>query len=136
MMLRLCYVAFAIFLAVTYPVLADDRDGIRAIITDQLQAFKADDGARAYSHASDGIKQIFPSPEMFMSMVKTGYPPVYRAKSWSFADPLSLENGFSQTVRLTDEQGQSWNALYTLERDSTGEWKITSCRLFKSDGTV
>ena len=115
---------------------ADAASEIQSVISDQLKAFNEDDTQRAYGHAADIIKQIFPSSQIFMEMVKTGYPPVYRAKSWSFVDPTPLENGYSQIVRLIDEQDRPWNALYTLERDSTGEWKITGCRLLKSEGMV
>ena len=115
---------------------ADAASDIQSVIADQLKAFNEDDTQRAYAHAADTIKQIFPSSQIFMEMVRTGYPPVYRAKSWSFAEPTPLESGYSQIIRLTDEQGRLWNALYTLERDKTGEWKITSCRLLKSEGMV
>ena len=117
-------------------VKADAASDIQSVISDQLNAFNADDGNRAYSHAADVIKQIFPSERIFMDMVRTGYPPVYRAKNWSFAEPTPLEKGYSQIVHLTDEQGRIWNALYTLERDGAGEWKITSCRILKSEETV
>ena len=115
---------------------ADAASEIQSVISDQLKAFNEDDTQRAYGHAADVIKQIFPSSQIFMEMVRTGYPPVYRAKSWTFNDPTPLENGYSQIVRLTDEQGRIWNALYTLERNGAGEWKITGCRLLKSEGMV
>lgn len=115
---------------------ADAATEIQTVISDQLKAFNADDGSRAYGHAADIIKQLFPSQNIFMEMVRTGYPPVYRAKEWSFAEPTPLDNGYSQIVRLTDDQGRQWNALYTLERDSSGTWKITGCRILRSEGTV
>ena len=115
---------------------ADVASEIQSVISDQLKAFNADDASRAYGHAADVIKELFPSQQIFMEMVRMGYPPVYRAREWSFVEPTPLDNGYSQIVRLTDEQGRIWNALYTLERDSTGEWKITGCRILKSDGTV
>ncbi|MEI6573116.1 MAG: DUF4864 domain-containing protein [Alphaproteobacteria bacterium] len=115
---------------------ADTTSEIQSVIADQLDAFGKDDDTRAYDHASDMIKQLFPSKSIFMEMVRTGYPPVYRAKSWSFAEPITTETGISQIVKLTDEQGRVWNALYTLERDSAGEWKITGCRILKSEGIV
>jgi len=115
---------------------ADTPSEIQSVIADQLDAFGKDDDTRAYDHASDMIKQLFPSKSIFMEMVRTGYPPVYRAKSWNFAEPTTTETGISQIVKLTDEQGRVWNALYTLERDNKGEWKITGCRILKSEGMV
>ncbi len=136
---RLCLLALLMFASVTTfapRAHADAASEIQSVISDQLKAFNEDDTQRAYGHAADIIKKIFPSSQIFMEMVKTGYPPVYRAKSWSFNEPTPLDNGYSQIVRLTDEQGRMWSALYTLERDSAGEWKITGCRLLKSEGMV
>ncbi|HTN98749.1 MAG TPA: DUF4864 domain-containing protein, partial [Nordella sp.] len=48
------------------------------IITGQLNAFTSDDGAAAYAFAAPNIQRLFPTPEMFMSMVQKGYAPVYR----------------------------------------------------------
>lgn len=136
---RICFsisLILAILMSATPDARADAAEEIQSVISDQLNAFKADDSARAYAHAADIIKEMFPSQQTFMEMVRVGYPPVYRAKDWSFVDPTPLDNGYSQIVRLTDEQDRIWNALYTLERDSTGAWKITGCRILKSDGTV
>lgn len=124
------------FIFLSPPARADAASEIQSVISDQLNAFKADDGMRAYSHAAETIKTMFPSQQIFMEMVRMGYPPVYRAKDWSFVEPTPLDNGYSQIVRLTDAQGKVWNALYTLERDSTGEWKITGCRILQTDGAV
>lgn len=131
-------IAFVIlFFGLSLPTArADTTSEIQSVIADQLDAFGKDDDTRAYDHASDMIKQLFPSKSIFMEMVRTGYPPVYRAKSWSFAEPTPLDNGYSQLVRLTDEQGRNWTALYTLERNASGEWKITGCRILKSEGVV
>jgi hypothetical protein len=130
LLLLLSFVLFA------PPARADAASEIQSVISDQLNAFKAGDAPRAYGHAADIIKELFPSQSMFMEMVRVGYPPVYRAKDWSFSEPTPLDNGYSEIVRLTDEQGRIWNALYTLERDGNGEWKITGCRILKSDGVV
>ena len=65
-----------------------DQSAFQEIINDQIAAFNADDGVRAYSHAAPVIKQLFPSPDIFMSMVKQGYQPVYRQKSFSFGEVL------------------------------------------------
>ena len=81
--MRLIMCLLAAFLTLALPARADslsaqDEADFRAIISDQIAAFEADDGPRAYSHAAPMIRQIFPDPERFMGMVKQGYPPVYR----------------------------------------------------------
>jgi hypothetical protein len=44
---------------------ADTRE-FQRIITSQLDAFTADDGAAAYGFAAPAINRLFPSPEIFM----------------------------------------------------------------------
>ena len=70
------------------------------IITGQLNAFSADDGAGAYNFAAPTIKRLFPSPEIFLSMVQKGYPPVYRRKSFTFGR-IGNEMGGAPTQHVT-----------------------------------
>ena len=76
-----------------------DQSAFQQIINDQIAAFNAHDGLRAYSHAAPVIKQLFPSPDIFMSMVKKGYEPVYRQKSFSFGQVLDDMGRPAQKVR-------------------------------------
>lgn len=57
-----------------------DTAAIRAVITEQLDAFARDDAPRAFALASSGIRERFGSPGVFMDMVRAGYPVVYRPK--------------------------------------------------------
>jgi hypothetical protein len=68
-------------------------------------------------------------------MVKKGYPQVYRPKTYQFGTLEPIDNAMAQTVILTDAEGRQWRALYTLERQSDGQWKISGCRILKSDIT-
>jgi Domain of unknown function (DUF4864) len=103
------------------------------VITSQLNAFNADDGATAYGFAAPAIKQMFPSPEIFMSMVKKGYPPVYRRQSYSFGR-IGNEMGGAPTqhVTIVDVSGKIWTALYAMERQPDGSWKIIGCQLVEA----
>ena len=42
----------------------------------QLKAFQSGDGALAYSYAAPNVKRIFPTVDIFMGMVESGYQPV------------------------------------------------------------
>lgn len=112
-----------------------DQSAFQQIINDQIAAFNADDGLRAYSHAAPVIKQLFPSPDIFMSMVRQGYPPVYRQKSFSFGSVLDDMGRPSQEVTIVDMNGQTWTAIYSFERQANGSWKISGCRLVRVPGT-
>jgi len=111
-----------------------DQSAFQEIISDQIAAFNADDDLRAYSHAAPVIKQLFPSPEIFMSMVRQGYQPVYRQKSFSFGPVLDDMGRPSQEVTIVDVNGQVWTAIYSFERQANGAWKISGCRLVRAPG--
>ena len=111
-----------------------DRADVRAIIQEQLGAFGRDDATTAYSFASPALKQRFPTEDIFMELVRQGYPPVYRQKSWAFGELMEEGGVLSQTVDIVDLQGTEWTAVYTLERQPDGTLKITGCYLMKKPG--
>lgn len=110
---------------------ADDVAAAQGVIRAQEQAFVRDDAAAAFSHAAPAIREIFPAPDIFMSMVQKGYAPVYRHKSFEFGDSKSEGNRISQRVHIVDANGEAWEALYTLEQQGDGSYKITGCSLLK-----
>jgi hypothetical protein len=113
-----------------------DRAAIQSTIDRQLQAFLADDGVTAYSFAAPNITAMYPTVEGFMAMVRQGYPPVYRPRSYAFGE-LSEEPGYlEQTVDIVDGDGNFWTAVYTLRQGPDGSWKITGCYLVKKPGQV
>lgn len=116
--------------------LADDVAAAQGVIRAQEQAFARDDAAAAYSHAAPAIKEIFPAPDVFMAMVQSGYAPVYRHESFEFGDS-KIEGGWiAQRVHIVDANGEAWEALYTLEQQADGSYKITGCSLLKAGQAV
>ena len=88
--------------------LADDIAAAQGIIRAQEQAFVRDDATAAYSYAAPAIKEIFPAPDIFMSMVQNGYAPVYRHKSFEFGDSKTEGNWIAQRVHIVDANGEAW----------------------------
>jgi hypothetical protein len=111
---------------------ADDVATVQGVIRAQEQAFGHDDAAAAYSYAAPAVKQIFPAPDIFMSMVQNGYAPVYRHKSFEFGDSKTEGSSIAQRVHIIDANGEAWEALYTLEQQADGSYKITGCSLLKA----
>ena len=111
-----------------------DRSAIRAIIQDQLESFKRDDGARAFSYASPALQTMFGSQERFMAMVKQGYQPVYRPRSYTLGEFKDTPEGTSLSVQIQDLEGKDWVAIYTLEQQPDGTWRISGCYLAKAPG--
>jgi hypothetical protein len=115
---------------------ADDVATAQGVIRAQEQAFAHDDAATAYSQAAPAIKQIFPAPDIFMSMVQKGYAPVYRHKSFEFGESKIEGSSVAQRVHIIDANGEAWEALYTLEQQADGSYKITGCSLLKAGQAV
>lgn len=138
MLKRIFFAAFASALAATsaYAFSDGDRAAIQHAIADQLDAFLADDGAAAYSHAAPNITARFPTPEIFMDLVRQGYQPVYRSRSHEFGDLKETAAGLEQRVDIVDAAGEFWTAVYTLQQQPDGSWKITGCFLVKKPGEV
>jgi Domain of unknown function (DUF4864) len=130
--LALCAILAMVALAGGAPaqsVSEADATSFRQIISDQIAAFNADDGPKAWSFASPSIQQLFPTPEVFMSMVRQGYQPVYRQKSFTFGEITDNDGRFIQHVTIVDANGKLWTALYTMQKQPDGTWKISGCAL-------
>jgi hypothetical protein len=110
----------------------DDVAAAQNVIRSQEQAFSRDDTAAAYSYAAPAIKQIFPEADIFMMMVQQAYPPVYRHKSFEFGEARAADGQVAQRVHIVDDNGEAWEALYTLEQQPDGSLKITGCSLLKA----
>ncbi len=113
-----------------------DREAIRAVVEDQLAAFQADDAVRAFSHASPMIRRIFGTPSNFMRMVATGYPPVHRPQAVEFQDIVDFRGAPTQRVFLIGPDGQSVIALYVMELQDGGVWKINGCFLVEAEDSM
>jgi hypothetical protein len=131
--------ALALLVGLTAPAAAftdADRTAVEGVISRQLDAFLADDAETAYSFAAPNIKARFPNEAIFMEMVRQGYAPVYRPASRAFGELKEIDGGLAQSVDILDGNGEEWTAVYTLERQPDGSWKITGCYLMKKPGRV
>ncbi|MCA1498686.1 MULTISPECIES: DUF4864 domain-containing protein [unclassified Bradyrhizobium] len=125
-----------IIVACHHSAFAGDVAAAQSVIRAQEQAFVRDDATAAYSYAAPAIKEIFPAPDIFMSMVQNGYAPVYRHKSFEFGESKSDGGWIAQRVHIIDANGEAWEALYTLEQQGDGSYKITGCSLLKAGQAV
>lgn len=130
-MKHLLWLWLALMLAVA-PARAEDSQfgAARATIEAQMRAFLADDGATAYSYAAPSIRQIFPTPDIFMGMVAQGYPPIRRPQRFEFGKAEALSPGsVAQQVFVTGPDGKDYEAVYTLEMQPDGMFRITGVTL-------
>ncbi|MEO3427517.1 DUF4864 domain-containing protein [Pelagibius sp. CAU 1746] len=113
------------------PAAGDERaivDTIRA----QLDAFQADDWPRAFSYATPRLRELFGTVENFTAMVRGGYQPVYRPRSVEFLDARIIDGKTGQAVRFVGPDGQAVIALYTMERQPDGGWRIAAVQLVRT----
>ncbi len=112
-----------------------DQSAIQKTIETQLNAFAGDDFATAYEQAAPIVKMAFPSTEQFMIMVKKGYTPVYRNTQRNFGQIFEDQAGRpTMRVVLTAEDGKRYEAIYAMQKQEDGTWKIAGCSLILIPG--
>ena len=115
----------AAFLAL--PALAQEQP-IQKTIQSQIDAFRADDFATAFSFASPTIKGLFGTAENFGAMVKNGYPMVYRPSAVEMGELREVAGNLWQRVRVVDQAGKAWFLDYMMIETPEG-WQINAVQL-------
>jgi Domain of unknown function (DUF4864) len=110
-----------------------DRGAIRSVIDGQMGAFHSDDAPAAFAFASPSIQAQFGDAGVFLDMVRRGYQPVYRPRSYAFGPLVEMQGQPVQKVELVGPDGQRGLALYFMQHQSDGSWRINGCVLTASD---
>lgn len=118
------------------PFTAADEKSVRTVIENQLAAFAKDDANKAFSFAAPNVRQAVGSPAAFMTMVREGYPVVYRPASVAFLKPEGKNDEAVQRVQMLDAAGDSWLAVYSLQRQKNKSWQITACVVIENKGRM
>ncbi|WP_299984629.1 DUF4864 domain-containing protein [uncultured Ruegeria sp.] len=101
---------------------------IEANISAQIQAFKADDFATAFTFASPNIQRLFGDPNNFGAMVRNGYPMVWRPSDVRFLELREVAGNLWQKVMITDADGRVHLLDYQMIQQE-GRWKINGVQL-------
>ncbi len=109
-----------------------ESKAIQAVVQRQLDAFDRDDAAAAFAQASRAARDRFGTPERFMEMVKAQYQAVYRRRSVIFTDIERIDGLTIQSVRVTDADDRVWVALYQMQQEADGQWRIFGCQLLET----
>ncbi len=112
----------------------EDVADIRNIILRQLNAFRDDDAEKAFSYAAPEIRRIFKTPEMFLHMVRKSYQSVYRPQSFAFKTIKRIDGNIVQPLAVIGPSGVSETALYIMEQQPDGSWKIGACIMAREPG--
>ncbi|MFY0635453.1 MAG: DUF4864 domain-containing protein [Vannielia sp.] len=119
------FIILSLTLLLAAPVAqAQEPSAIPDVIGQQLEAFEADDFARAFTFASPMIKGYFRTPENFGAMVQEGYPMVHRPGSVTFGTQRSEGGSIYQSVTIRDAEGRYHALEYEMIPDGAGGWLI------------
>jgi hypothetical protein len=115
---------------------ARDERAIRAVIESQLAAFQRDDARAAFSFASPGIQAKFRTPKIFLEMVANGYPQVHRPRLVEFRGLVTFKGEIVQKVFFVGMKHYPVLALYVMQRQTDGAWKINGVFMAPSEKEV
>lgn len=123
---------FLLVLGLAGPASAD-QSGIQATITGQMEAFRADDFDRAFSFAAPNIKGMFGDAERFGTMVRNGYPMVWKNANVRYLELRELGGRMWQMVQVEDQQG-GFHYLDYLMIETADGWQIGAVQFLPEPG--
>jgi hypothetical protein len=112
----------------SWPALA--QDGPATVITNQFDAFRADDLDRAFSYASPMIQGYFQTPETFGRMVSQGYPQIRTPGQVTLLGRREEGGRLLQRVEVRGADGVPQLFDYDLVETESG-WKINGVTYVK-----
>ena len=134
----LLFAALSTFLvpASAAPLTPTDEKAVRTVVENQLAAFAKDDANKAFAYAAANVREAAGNAAGFLDMVRRGYPVVYRHTAVAFLKAEGKDDAVVQRVQMTDADGASWLATYTLERRKGKPWRITGCQVVENKGRM
>ncbi len=100
---------------------------IRGVVAAQREALVAGDGERAFAIATPALRRQYGSAAAFMRMVRSGYQALVDARYVEFLEGAVIDGSTIQPLRLVMADGAVLVALYTVERQPDGAWRIAGC---------
>jgi hypothetical protein len=129
--MRYLILTMCLVFGLSMPAQAQEAE-IEATISAQIEAFRADDFAQAFSYASPAIQGIFQTPDRFGAMVRGGYPMVWRPAEVQYLELREINGTLWQKVRITDASGRLHLLDYQMVKLGN-DWKINGVQLLQSN---
>ena len=105
---------------------------MQQVIGDQLSALKTGEGTKALTYSIPGIRQQFGSSERFLRMVRESYSPLLKARSSTFLEGSVVDGVTIQPLQLVMPDNTVLVALYQMEKQKDGNWRIAGCAIARS----
>ncbi len=103
---------------------------IRDVIRKQIEAFKRKQISAAFDLATPEIQDQFRTSDIFFQMVIKNYAVILTHKTWTFGNLTKIRNEqYIQTVNFYEKDGRVVKALYVMEQQPEGTWRIGGCKL-------
>ena len=114
---------------------AQEAGELEGVIAEQMSAFMADDFASAFEYASPMIRGMFGTPDNFGTMVRNGYPMVWRPADIRFQDqrPAGPTGEIVQRLSVRGPDGRYYICDYTMIETEAG-WKINGVQVLPAPG--
>ena len=106
---------------------ASEWTEIKGVIAAQRDALVSGDGTRAFTYATPAIRRHFGDVATFMAMVRQSYAALIDARYVEFLDGAVIGGDIVQPLRLVMPDGTVFVALYGMQRQDDGVWRIASC---------
>ena len=113
------------------PARAQEPGAAEGVIRSQIDAFLADDFARAFTYASPMIQNMFRTPDNFGMMVRQGYPMVWRPAELRFGAREERGGRVYQEVMITDQGGRLHVPQYEMLPGGES-WEINGVRFLEA----
>lgn len=110
------------------PAHAQEDGVLEGVIERQIEAFRADDFAEAFTYASPMIRGIFGTPERFGNMVMNGYPMVWRPSDMRFLDRRVEDGRVYQQLSVRGPSGRYHVLDYQMVETPEG-WQINGVQV-------
>lgn len=107
---------------------------IEETISAQVEAFQQDDVDGAFVYASPTIQRLFGTPENFGSMVRNGYPTIWRPSEFRFLKQRTEGDTIFQETQFFDANGMGHGFVYEMIKID-GEWRINGVFRMPAKGT-
>lgn len=109
-----------------------DAMAIQAAVRSQIDALSDNDAVGAFQFTTLDRRTEIGSPDKFLSLIKKHYQPLYQHQLVLYSRPEVVNGETFQAVRLTDRNGHVWLAVFRMEPEPGGLWKIDSCYLLET----
>ncbi len=105
---------------------------IQGVVQLQINALAKDDADSAFALTTADTRNRLGTADNFLRLIKEQYDPVYRHRLALFSVPQVVNGKTYQVVRLTDLNSHVWVAIYLMNKDTDGAWKIDGCQLLET----